>query len=145
MQIQLDWDGRTWAVDTENVTIAQAFVIKETTKDESWPAGRGLKRWLLGVDEGEPGCLRALYWLMLAQDGQQVAAAGLEFAAMRYHSAWVLAAATAQATAEQLRLIIAEAEQQLIPLRKALAVAEAAETAAEPEGPTPRPDTGSHP
>ena len=139
--VLINWDGRDWAVDTEEITLAQAFVIKDSTKDgATWPSGRPLQPWLAGVATGDPACLRAMYWVMLAQDGQQCPIASLEFAVMKYHTAWTLASATATADPAQLRAIIAEAEKQLAPMREALAAAEAREAAAaeaaEPEGPT---------
>lgn len=149
-QVQIDWDGREWTVDTEEITLAQAFVIKDSTKDDgAWPAGRPLQPWLAGVSSGDPACLRGLYWLMLQQDGQQQPIAGLDFAVLKYHTVWVLASARATADAGQLRAIIAEAEKQLVPMRDALAAAEKREAEAAaadgPERPTRRPGTASPP
>ena len=153
-QVLIDWDGREWAVDPEEVTLAQAFVIKDTTKDDaSWPAGRALQPWLAGVGYGDPACLRGLYWLMLQQDGQQTPIHGLEFPVLKYHTAWQLASTRATADAGQLRQIIAEVEKTLAPMREALAAAEAREAAAaaaaaadgEAERPTRRPGTASRP
>jgi hypothetical protein len=139
-QVLLDWDDRQWQVDTEEITLAQAFMIKDSTKDVgSWPSGRPLQPWLAGVTAGDPACLRGMYWLMLAQDGQQQPVANLEFKVVKYHNAWVLASTLASSDASQLREIINETEKQLGPLRDALAAAEqreAEEQAAEAEGPT---------
>jgi len=129
-QVILDFDSREWAVDTEEITLAQAFMIKDSTKDGgTWPSGRPLQPWLAGVSAGDPACLRAMYWLMLQQDGQHVPIATLEFAAMKYHTAWVLADTLATADAERLRLLISETERHLEPLRNALELAEQKEAA----------------
>lgn len=151
-QVLIDWDGREWAVDTEEITLDQAFMIKDSTKDDaSWPSGRPLQPWLAGVGSGDPACLRGLYWLMLQQDGQQKPIRDLKFAVLKYHTAWVLASTTATTDAAQLRAIIAEAEKQLVPMRDALAAAEAKEAAdaaaaaADADRPTRRPGTASQP
>jgi hypothetical protein len=151
-QVLIEWDGREWAVDTEEITLKQAFVIKDTTKDDAnWPAGRPLQPWLAGVGYGDPACLRGLYWLMLQQDGQEKPIRDLDFPVLKYHTAWQLASTRATADAGQLRQLIDEVEKTLGPMREALAAAEAREAAAaaaadgEAERPTRRPGTASRP
>ena len=142
---------REWAVDTEEITLAQAFVIKDSTKDDgAWPAGRPLQPWLAGVGSGDPACLRGLYWLMLQQDGQVPPIAGLEFAVLKYHTAWVLASTAATADAGRLRRLIDEAEKTLAPMRQALAHKPRRRKPpprprGEPDRPTRRPGTASAP
>ena len=150
-QVHIDWDGRGWAVDTEEITLAQAFVIKDSTKDEnSWPSGRPLQPWLAGVGYGDPACLRGLYWLMLQQDGQQTPIRDLDFPVLKFYAAWTQASTLASGTAEQLRKILADAEKALAPVRDALAAAEkreadAAEADAAADRPTRRRVTASPP
>jgi hypothetical protein len=150
MQVLIEWDGREWAVDTEEITLTQAFVIKDSTKDDgAWPAGRPLQPWLAGVGSGDPACLRGLYWLMLQQDGQERPVHGLDFAVLKYHTAWVLSSTRASSDAAQLRRLIDEAEKTLAPMRAALAAAEAKEAATaaadDAERPTRPPVTASAP
>ena len=150
-EVLIDWDGRQWAVDTEEITLTQAFVIKDTTKDgEIWPAGRPLQPWLVGVTSGDPGCLRGLYWLMLQQDGQQTPIRDLDFPVLKFYAAWKQASVLAAGDTATLRQIIGDAEKTLAPLRDALAAAERREAAAlaadgEAERPTRRRATASPP
>jgi len=90
------------------VTMEQAFRIKRTTKDEQFPAGRGLADWQDGLGHAEPGCIRALYALMLEQDGQVTGAwEKLSFPVVRF-AAVAGKAFAAAAAAERER---EEAEQ----------------------------------
>src|ERR1017187_10904365 len=76
-QVLIQWEGQPWPLDTEDVTLKQAFVIKDSTKDDQFPAGRNLAAWEMGIKAAEPSCVRGLYWLMLPQAGQQVVCAQL--------------------------------------------------------------------
>ena len=133
MQLDIEWEGRIWALDTEDLTLAQAFVIKDATKDEVFKAGRPIQSWLIGAANGDPGCLRGLYWLMLQQDGQQRAIAGLDFAVMKFHGAYMTATTLQGASAEQLRQVIEVQEHELEPFRAALKRAEEREAEEEAE------------
>jgi hypothetical protein len=133
MQLDIEFEGRVWALDTENLTITQAFVIKDATKDEVFKAGRPIQPWLMGTASGDPGCLRGMYWLMLQQDGQQRAIGGLEFAAAKFHSAYMAASAFQNASAAQLRELVAAQEQEMAPILAALKRAEEREAEEEAE------------
>jgi hypothetical protein len=140
-QVTLEWDGAQWALDTEDITMAQAFVIKDQTKDDQYPAGRNLAAWELGLKTCEPGCVRGLYWLMLQQAGQSVPITSVPgtFAVLKFHHAWADAANGLDADPDALRQAIADGDRQLLRLRDQLGRAEAAAGPAEPEGPTSPP------
>lgn len=102
--MKIEWDGRTWELDTAGVTLKQAVVITGhmgTTLAE-WEAivfDPNHPRWLPGI-----GCL---YWLMLCQDGQSPVLADVEFPVLRYLSA-LTDAVTAEAEAAKLDAPAAE-------------------------------------
>ena len=48
-QVLIQWEGQPWPLDTEDVTLKQAFVIKDSTKDDQFPAGRNLAAWEMGI------------------------------------------------------------------------------------------------
>lgn len=126
--MEIEWDGRTWGFDATEVTMKQAFVIKDSTKDDVFPAGRSLAAWNRGLNDAEPSCVRAAYWLMLQQAGQQVPIADLEFSVIKFNNALV------EAT-------LAEQEQQAAAKK---AEEEAAAAAAVPTS-APSPGPGSPP
>jgi hypothetical protein len=98
--MQIEWAGRTWDFDATEVTMKQAFVIKDSTKDDVFPAGRSLAAWNRGLNDAEPSCVRAAYWLMLQQAGQQVPIADLEFSVVKFNNALVTATLAEQAQQE---------------------------------------------
>jgi hypothetical protein len=126
--MQIEWAGRTWDFDATEVTLKQAFVIKDSTKDDVYPAGRSLAAWNRGLNDAEPSCIRAAYWLMLQQAGQQVPVADLEFNPIKFNN--VLVEAT-----------VAEQKQQAAAKK---AEEEAAAAAAVPTS-APSPGPGSPP
>ena len=86
--MQVDWEGRTYAFDMEAITIRQAYVIKNHTKDpDEFPSGRGLKDFEQGWRNGDPAFLQALYWVMLAQNDQPVDITNVDFAVAKFINA----------------------------------------------------------
>ena len=149
MQLVIMWEDQEWLLDTEAVSLKQAFVIKDTTKDDQHPGGRNIAAWNVGIKNCEPSSMRALLWLMYAQNGVTRACAQIpDFPVAKFHEVYMLASVLGAATAGQLREVIEETERQLDLTRSALEAAEAREAAEadqEPEGPTPRPVTASRP
>lgn len=78
--MHVEWQGRTYEFDMNAITVSQAYVIKNHTKDpDSFPSGRGLKDFEKGWKEGDPACLQALYWTMLGQNGENVEIRNVDF------------------------------------------------------------------
>jgi hypothetical protein len=142
-QVIVRWDGGDWPLDTEEVELAQAFVIKGATVDEQFPAGRNLGAWELGMKNCEPGCVRALYWLMLQQSGMisPIAKVPDSFAVLKFHRAWAEAAEAAVTDPEELERGIANLELRAEILRKTLSRVRA-EAEEDPAGPTSLPGSG---
>jgi hypothetical protein len=142
-QVLIQWEGQPWPLDTEDVTLKQAFVIKDSTKDDQFTAGRNLAAWEIGVKAADPGCVRALYWLMQQQAGQHTVCAQQEFAVIRFHRAYVEAVALAEDDPEVAAQLITVMEAQLEILRATVARHAAASRPAEPLGPTPPPPSNA--
>jgi hypothetical protein len=98
----IEWEGRTREVESARVSMKQAFVIKESTKDDEYPAGRSLAAWQEGLSTVEPGCVRALYWLMLQQEGTECPIVSLEFPVIKFNNA-VVTALVAERKADEAR------------------------------------------
>jgi hypothetical protein len=82
--------GRTWQLDTSDIDMRQAETI-------TGYAGLTLSGWEQScLDHEGAGWLksmRCLYWLMLAQNGQDEALADVNFAVLKFFLAWAEAAA----------------------------------------------------
>lgn len=98
----IEWENRERQIDADQVSMKQAFVIKESTKDDQYPAGRSLAAWQTGLSEVEPSCVRAMYWLMLQQEGTECPIAGLEFPVIQFNNA-VVTALVAERKADEAR------------------------------------------
>jgi hypothetical protein len=107
--MEIEWEGRMREVDANAVDIKQAFVIKESTKDDAYPGGRSLSAWQQGLNEVDPACVRAFYWLMLQQEGTEVPIAGLNFPVIKFSNA-VMTAVVAEQKAEAKEKAAADAE-----------------------------------
>jgi hypothetical protein len=63
--VNINYEGKDYGLDLDDVDISQATTIY-----------RKFNLTLLGLEvglrEGNPDALRAIYWLMLSQDGQRV-------------------------------------------------------------------------
>lgn len=56
------FEDRDWTLDLEELDVAQAMVIKVKT-------GFNLLQWQAALEVGDVMAAKALYWLMLAQNG----------------------------------------------------------------------------
>jgi hypothetical protein len=140
--MRIEWNGRTWDFDAEEVTMKQAFVIKDSTKDDVYPAGRSLGAWNRGLNDAEPSCVRAAYWLMFQQAELPCPIGDLEFSVVKFNNALVTAAAAEQKAEEEREKAEekAEAERQAalaVPTRAA------SPTSGSPPGTTPGPQPES--
>jgi hypothetical protein len=119
--MKIEFQGRTWQVDTDEIGLRQAMVITSRL-------GSSLTGWEKTLtDPDSPQWLTAvecLYWLMLAQDGQQVPIGEVDFPVLKLAEAFADAAlAEAKQTA---------AEQEPDPTKSA-----ASNGAAAPQPATP--------
>lgn len=64
---------KTWQLDDEKLTVADAFIIKNGT-------GLALKPFFEGIAEMDPLCLQGLVWFLRRKDGEQVALTDVDFA-----------------------------------------------------------------
>lgn len=58
----INFDGKSYNLDVDEIDVAQAMVIKVKT-------GFNLLQWQAALEEGDVLAVKALYWLMLAQNG----------------------------------------------------------------------------
>lgn len=58
----ISFDGSTYNLDVDEIDVAQAMVIKVKT-------GYNLLQWQAALEEGDVLAVKALYWLMLSQNG----------------------------------------------------------------------------
>jgi hypothetical protein len=83
--LKIGWEGRTWEIDTAEVTLKQAMVIQARM-------GTSINGWAKALLEADGDkwltAMECLYWLMLAQDGQQVPVADLDFPVLKYANAF---------------------------------------------------------
>jgi hypothetical protein len=91
--VKIDFEGRTWEVSTEDIGLRQAMVITSRlgvslTGWEKILTDPDSPLWLTGVE--------CLYWLMLAQDGQQVPIGDTDFAVLKLAEAFADAALAEQ-------------------------------------------------
>jgi hypothetical protein len=97
----INWDGRDWELSFEDITIKQAEAIEKET-------GQPLGAWLDSLNEDISTAspqflpvLKIVYWLMLAQSGDQTPIAAVDFPLLRFGQAFAQAAAAEAAPAEQ--------------------------------------------
>ena len=60
--MNVDFEGKTYALDIEDIDVRQAMVIKVKT-------GYNLLQWQAALEQADVDAIKALYWLMLAQNG----------------------------------------------------------------------------
>lgn len=80
--MKIEFEGRTWAYDEDEITISQAELIeaegpwawmaRAEGSDPQQRSGRSLFDWRQALSEGSPRAYRVLYWLMRAQDGEPI-------------------------------------------------------------------------
>lgn len=56
------FDNREWNLDVDEIDVSQAMHIKVKT-------GYNLMQWQSALEQGDVAAVKALYWLMLAQNG----------------------------------------------------------------------------
>jgi hypothetical protein len=82
--VKIDFAGRMWDLDTDELTLAQGVVI-------TGRMGGSLADWDAALeDPRSPGWLtgiQCLYWLMLQQDGQRVAIGDVDFKVLQFSQA----------------------------------------------------------
>jgi hypothetical protein len=78
--MNITYDGKDYSFDLDEISVSEATVIKRKT---------GLS--LLGIEKGlreaDVDALRAIYWLMLKQNGQNVNIDNVDFKVIRYTQA----------------------------------------------------------
>ena len=95
--MKIDFEGRTWQLETGDVDMEQGLAITAYT-------GMTLVTWeqsLAADPEKDPESygpawlksMRCLYWLMRAQNGEPVPLESANFAVMRFFAVWGQAAA----------------------------------------------------
>jgi hypothetical protein len=62
--MRLNYEGRDYTFDLEEITLQQARTIKSQ-------CGITLLGLEAGLENGDPDALRAIFWLMLVQNGEQ--------------------------------------------------------------------------
>lgn len=77
----LEFSGKTYTLDTEEITISQAMFIKSKT-------GLGLKSWQDAVGDADPDAVKALYWLMCDQSGERCVWERIDFLIVKFFSAF---------------------------------------------------------
>lgn len=95
--MKIDFEGRTWSYDDDEITVQQAEVIEQETEGSvaDWAqsrAGLGSKTY------------RILYWLMCAQNGESVQLDEVNFRLLPFVTAFTTAlrAETAQEAAPEV-------------------------------------------
>ncbi|SRR5581483_4507622 len=58
----VNFEGKEWQLDTSEIDVRQATLIKVKT-------GYNLLQWQSELEQGDVSAVKALYWLMLAQNG----------------------------------------------------------------------------
>lgn len=61
--MKLDYEGTEYSFDLEDITVQQARTIKAS-------CGLTLLGLEAGLEAGDPDALRAIFWLMLCQNGE---------------------------------------------------------------------------
>lgn len=91
--MKINFEDQEWSLDLNDITVAQAKVIKSHR-------GLTLKALSQGLDELDPDALVALYWLMKVQSGAAANIDNVDFPALKFALA-VGEAASAEAEANK--------------------------------------------
>lgn len=78
--MNVNYEGKIYAFDLEDIDIDQATVIKRKF-------GLTLLSLEAGLREGDPDALRAIYWIMLTQDGQRANIDNVKFKIVKFANA----------------------------------------------------------
>jgi hypothetical protein len=77
--VTFEWDGKTYTHEFGAVTVKQAVVIKDRTKDEVYPAGRSIAAWMDGILEMDAMCVACLLWVIKGNAGEPCDPSQLDF------------------------------------------------------------------
>ena len=90
--MNVEFEGKTWTLDVDEIDVRQAIVIKVKT-------GFNLLEWQAALERGDVDAAKALYWLMLAQNGVSADIDLVNFKILKFIAA-VGAAAEAEGKSE---------------------------------------------
>jgi hypothetical protein len=76
----VNYDGEEYKLDLDELDLAEAMVIKVKTS-------MSLMKFQAGLEEMDPDALRALYWLMMKQNGKAVDIDRVNFKVSKFASA----------------------------------------------------------
>lgn len=93
--MHLNYEGKEYDFDLEEVTVQQARTIKTS-------CGLTLLGLENGLEQGDPDALRAVFWLMLCQNGERVDIDRADFKIVKFARA-IDAAALAEAEAAKAK------------------------------------------
>jgi hypothetical protein len=107
--VKIDFDGRMWDFDIEDVTVGQCEAVEKFT------GAKGMGDWSNKLEAGNTKAVIALWWLMRKQAGEEtgpISQPGDSFRPLRLLSAFVAAGLTEAAAAVAAAEAEAEAEAQ---------------------------------
>lgn len=96
MKFNVEWAGKTYSYDPEDITVRQGMVIKTYT-------GLDLKPWEHALNDGDVKSWQALMWLMKQMNGERTQIQTEDFPIVRFMNTFNQAsqdAADAQAAEE---------------------------------------------
>jgi hypothetical protein len=76
----VDYDGTEYDFDVENITLKQAKAIKDS-------CGLTLHGLEVGIEEGDPDALRAMFWLMQVSSGVKTSLEDVDFKIVKFSKA----------------------------------------------------------
>lgn len=117
MIIKLEYDGKSWSYDDDDLTVLQGIAVEEHIKGD-------LMAYDEGLTSGRSVCYQALGWLVFHDASPDVAISGVDFPLAKLSKAWL--------------------EARLEAIGEAQAAADAAREAAEAEAPA-SPDAAPDP
>lgn len=79
--MKIDFDGKTYDLDPTEIDIDEAMFIKVKF-------GFSLKGWQEALEESDPAALKALYWLMMKQNGTRVDVDRVNFKVVKFIEAF---------------------------------------------------------
>lgn len=75
------FEDEEYTLDLDDIDLNQAMLIKSKT-------GMTLKAWNDAITEADPEALRALYWLMLEQNGKRMVYERIQFKVVKFFAAF---------------------------------------------------------
>lgn len=77
MHAEIEWDGKVYTYDPEDINVRHGFVIKQHT-------GLDLKPWEDSLRDGNVASWQALMWLLKQQNGERTQIATEDFAVVKF-------------------------------------------------------------